>query len=389
MGVEQRVVLFSVNTYYQLIMAVKLRLTVYAGYDADLIISDHSTNAAFVCERIKQSKFFNNVFFVNTKVSSRFDRTKLRVFANAIFFSNLGAHSINSDGLRTHLSKARYDAFVFYNVTYYHVGLYSVLHKKNPNIRSYFMDEGVLSTLGAGVSLVSRGSAIALRLKNLKREMLADAQMYVCLPEVIDRNRFAYTPIVVPTVSAERLRDVIVSWFMPDDAEESAVSTDYIYFGQSFAADGCAVGERQVVKKIVDAIGSKNLTVKAHPRSTPNEFAELGVNVLQSSWIPWEVMCLRHGYANKVFISISSGSVINPGVLFECRARVVLLYNFALGDKWQSHNYSIDELNKFVATVNASGAMQLEAPANAQDLPMVLAGSPDKRDQSRCDRCTR
>ena len=56
-------ILIIANTYFQLITAVSLKLEILKKDCVDILITNRSTGAKEVFERIKESNLFNNCFF--------------------------------------------------------------------------------------------------------------------------------------------------------------------------------------------------------------------------------------------------------------------------------------------------------------------------------------
>ena len=63
-------ILVYCNTYYQLLVAIQLRLTVKKADCISVIITDQSRGAEAVAERLRGTDFFHAVFFLKTKVAA-------------------------------------------------------------------------------------------------------------------------------------------------------------------------------------------------------------------------------------------------------------------------------------------------------------------------------
>lgn len=54
--------LFICDTYYQLIEAIQIKLTLFKNEKIDVRISDHSKGASDVAKRLAESSLFHEVF---------------------------------------------------------------------------------------------------------------------------------------------------------------------------------------------------------------------------------------------------------------------------------------------------------------------------------------
>ena len=61
-----RKILFICNTYYQLIVAMQLALTVFEEDEVDVILSDHSVGAKKVADRLQDTRVFRDVLYLET-----------------------------------------------------------------------------------------------------------------------------------------------------------------------------------------------------------------------------------------------------------------------------------------------------------------------------------
>ena len=58
---EMKRILLVSNTYYQLIMAIQMRYTIFTEDEIVLMLSDHSKGTKVICEEIKKLNVFHQV----------------------------------------------------------------------------------------------------------------------------------------------------------------------------------------------------------------------------------------------------------------------------------------------------------------------------------------
>lgn len=59
--------LLIADTYYQLLLAIQMRNTVFQQDECVILISDHSRNSSYVAEKIKEAKIFSECHHIKTK----------------------------------------------------------------------------------------------------------------------------------------------------------------------------------------------------------------------------------------------------------------------------------------------------------------------------------
>ena len=120
-------VLIICNTYYQLIVAIKIKETVLRNESVTLMLSDHSNGAKQVSNRLKKLNFFNEVFFVENKgiIEKRTYKERIDDFFSISFGSNNRYGYYIKDVKNTYFEEI---ISFNYNIDIY--GLYSILSKK-------------------------------------------------------------------------------------------------------------------------------------------------------------------------------------------------------------------------------------------------------------------
>ncbi len=317
--VENRKILMLVNTYFQIIVAIKLKLTLYKNDDVDIIISDHSTDAYKIFENVRNMNLFNKVIFFRSKNSERTRIKKIEENIMLLFFQN--------DILKKmKLDLDVYDEFLFYNINKYSDLIYSALLKKNKNLKLGRFEEGYISYLHPNIGL----SKSYMKLKKIfKRKQLQ---------ENIDVNYFFNPNILIyepknSIVKIDKINKIdekfktIMNDVFEYNCDNNEYKQRYIFFEESFFCDGKEIDDLDLILKIADIVGKENILVKLHPRNKIDRFSKYGIKTNKSVGIPWEIIQMNNDFSDKVFLTISSGSVLGSRLYFDDNIKTYLLFN--------------------------------------------------------------
>lgn len=313
-------VLIICNTYYQLIVAIKIKETILKNESVTLMLSDHSNGAKQVSNRLKKLNFFNEVFWVENKgiIEKRTYKDRIDDFFSISFGSN------NRYGYYLKDVKNKYfDEIVSFNYNIDIYGLYSILSKKNKYIKYSQLDEGILSY--RSVEDTRSRKIIRLMWRFVNRPVISDnyGNFYCFYPEVYkgELNKVKLLPISNHDVIIPILRKIF-------DAENiCSYKEKYIFFTSVYDFEGGEpVGEYDLVCKVAKLVGKDNLLIKTHPRDTRTIYKDNGFKVDRNSSIPWEVIQLSGDFSDKVFMTINSGSVLSGSTMSEKPNRIYFMY---------------------------------------------------------------
>lgn len=294
-------VLFFCNTYYQVIVAMQLRLTEYRNCRAGLCLTNHSAGSKEVCSRLESIELFDDVLYWENRDSMRGAFGLKKIFKLIQFCAPPKKTNRFGD----------YDTVVFFNISY---ATYEIVHSLSAGdcpVRLLRMEEG----LATCSSLHSHGWRDTLQLRILDdlwrvrgRSRLADEVegFYCFLPELCDAN-FPLPLKRIPSVldNKDELVGLLKHVFSYRDSE---IPQDYIFFASSLDADGRGVGETDMVMSLANLIGKENLLIKKHPRDSRTVYEDAGLSVMESSSTPWEVVQLCQDLSNKMLLTCTSGA---------------------------------------------------------------------------------
>lgn len=305
------------NTYSQLMVAIQLKLTLLKDSKTDIWISDHSNNINRVIEPLKRLDLFSEVKYFEER-EFVYNRGKVESFFDVIKMSF---------GKVKQLSIKEYDEIIFYSLSFL---LYSIsdYYKKigHESIWSK-MEEGVFSYNTDFVS--GKRIKYCRKIRGLfRRYEIADhiTNYYCYYPELKETNTH-WNIIKIPSIKDtydEYINVLNVIFDISTNCINKAYK--YIYFASSSDVDGHHYGETELVLRLADKVGKNNVLVKMHPRDTRTVYQEYGIDVMEQSWIPWEVIQLTENLKETILVTVTSGAFISISANVDDNINGLFLY---------------------------------------------------------------
>ncbi len=314
--------LVIVNTYYQLIFAIQLKMTLFKNDKIVLLISDHSDRADLVTDNIKKIRYFEEVYHISTLGSGdkRTNIQKIEDFIEITFGEINRYHSYLKE-----IEDLCFDEILVFNYNISTYGLYSLLTHHNKRIKVSRFEEGVLS-YNTGVMQTKRRRLIdRLRVIQGKTSIVGALDHFYCFyPELYLGE---LDPVRVPQIKRQKkLVDILHTAFSLDRTTIS-YTEKYIFFTSVYDFEGGdPIGEYDLVCRIAEAVGKEDLLIKVHPRDKRTLYADNGFKVDRNSAVPWEVIQLSLDLSDKVLITATSGSVLAGSLMYEDKVKTYYMY---------------------------------------------------------------
>ncbi len=298
-------VLFFCNTYYQLIVAIRMRMTLKKADKVSVVLTDVSRNAERVCDNLKSGRIFDGAYYLKTDEKDGKSTWQ---------YLKEGINGIIPAGMENDLF---YDELIGFNYDLPTCALYASLEKANRSICCNVMEEGLLSYA------TEDSDCRAAKLIRLSRKLLfkknarEKRELFYCFNPKAYKGPF--TPVEIPPVAADdtELREALFDVFL-DGNEPEMYKEKYIYLSSVYDFEGGApVGELDVAIQIANVVGYDNLIVKVHPRDDLTRYRKAGLAVAENSSVPWEVFQIGCDFSEKVLVSSFSGSMINLNSIIE------------------------------------------------------------------------
>lgn len=312
-------ILFFVNTYSQLIIALQIWRAYYKKDKVSVAISDFSQRSHIVSEKLREMDIFENVFFVECKKMEPKSNIKKMMSLKAMVFGTKYFEQI---------TKIKWDKLIYYNRNTASYSLFRELIKKNPRIETAMYEEGILS-----YSFETSNRRILLAEKIWKM---------IGLTGIRERTKRFYcfypgfycgdlVPIKIPRINENDvfLEKILIKLFDIDKEEmQDTYNGKFIFFTGVYDFEGeNPIGELELVKKVEKIVEKNRLIVKVHPRDDTRRFVENGITVADSSSIPWEAIQLSCNIKNCIFLTVVSGSVLMPNLMVSHPIKTIFLFD--------------------------------------------------------------
>lgn len=314
-------ILFCCNTHYQLILAIQMANTLFKNDKVTFFISDHSNKAYFYAKNLIKAEGENSVRFINTK---KLDYTafnfRLKLFIYKLLIYNRFPFS--------NFPNEKYDEFITYNDIKSTILLANYLKKRNPKLIISRMEEGILSynnilsnrRIRKSLDFILKEKIGFLNLK------LYNKNFYSVYPRLYSGK---LNPVSIPHIDTHNSSFIeLIRNIFGIEIKKLKYPQKYIFFSSVCDFEGgTPIGELELIKKISEIVGKKNLLVKVHPRDNIKRFIDEGLVVDENSSNPWEAIQLNYDFSNHVFLTICSGSVLSISPIISNPPKTIFLYN--------------------------------------------------------------
>lgn len=327
-------IVFFCCTYYQLIVSMQIRKTIYKDAEAYLLLSDDSKNYEDVAKRIAELPLFSEVLTVPKRKMLDIN-SSLKDKIRHLYYGLYGCKEIE------HIAKRRIDKFLFFNDDTYTFWLYAELAHVNPQIQNVRFEEGLISYYVPEQQI----DTLYVRVTQILRKMLGMPRFVGSVKEFLCFFPSLYKgdlqPVQIPRISLDdkTFIDQLVRTF--DVNEKELDFRKYIYFTSTmhFEIPGATnEGELNIIQSLDNIVGKENITVKTHPRDKSGIFG--AYHNASNSSVPFEVVQLIHNFDKNVFIATLSGAVLTISSIINNPPPVIFTYkmyspqNLEYFNKW-------------------------------------------------------
>lgn len=312
-------ILFTCNTFFQLITATRIATTIKKDDECSIVISHHSRNAEAIAKNVEKISIFKNVFYVDaTSLEYNKDTSK-------IDFLKLDLYEIFGKDLKV---GKFYDEFITLNEGPMEHMIFAYLIKNNPKMEYNLYEESILSyTYEHNNYSDPRYKKLYAVRKIFNKKIITDSskKFYCFMPKAYKGKLKA---IQIPKISSEdnAFKETIKKIFFPDK-ELNPYPQKYIYFGTGIKLDtGVDIGEMDMLKDIANKVGHDNIILKIHPRDDVELYKKEGFTLDQNSSIPWEAIQLNGDFKDRVLLSSTSTAIISLNNVLDNPPRSIFTY---------------------------------------------------------------
>lgn len=321
------------NNVYQTLVALWIVYMDKNEATWDAIVSDHMNDSEDIVQRIKECGLFEQVYHVKS-----LELTKNQVSHN-MFTRKIDA-IFPLYGLSKYVNiKPVYSDIYFANFDNFSQILYNALGHKLHDIKLHVFEEGLASYS----SFANFYSDLKYFYGGNKSGIKRFLHKYLYKTKVLPGNLeefLAFNPQLIqwnPECDINVLKKIdcsdlkfrgIVNNVFQYDSFVNEYDKKYIFFEESFFADGAGVNDVELIEALADKVGKQNMMVKIHPRNPVNRFEKLGYKTNHNTAIPWEVIVMNtDDISDKVLITVASSCILNPIIVFGKEVHAFSLYD--------------------------------------------------------------
>ena len=304
--------LIIANTYFQLITAINLALNNFSKDINDIVVTDCSVGMKDKVKLIKKSGLFDNVYYYESKKIINDHKVKKYL-----------KYLLNRKSILNGKIKNIYDEIIFYNLDVLCYTLIDELNKNNKKLKCSRYDEGFSTyTIDRKNNKINNILRLILFKKNINK---AINKIYLYHPELLCYET-SYEIEKIPNINKNNniLKSSLNSIF---DYKKFDFTQKYLFFEESFFCDNKGIEDFDLIMNVANIVGKENLIIKLHPRNKEDRFSKLGIKVWDNFGIPWEIYQMNEDYSNKIFLTISSGSILASKLYFNENIKSYFLYN--------------------------------------------------------------
>ncbi len=294
------------NTYYQLIFAIQMRLTVLKNDIVDLIVSDQSRNAELIAHRLEKECIFERIYFAKTKEMTEAKTTALKTIK--VVFEGVFGSSVYSD------ISDKYDELLVHNFDISTFSLFSVLKKRNKRLICNRIEEGIISYRNIEARAKKNDLIEWWHRLIYRTDLKQSCEYFYCFfPQFYNGP---YKAKNIPLIEPDSEIKTILMKIFDVSIDESDYKQKYLYFTSVYDFEGGkSIGEFELISILAEKIGKDNLLIKMHPRDTRGIYENNGYFVDRHSSIPWEVLQICKDFSDKVLLSTNSTSIVSTNLM--------------------------------------------------------------------------
>lgn len=310
-------ILIICNTYYQILMAIQLKNTLFKKDIVDVMISDQCGQNHGINSKLEEHRIFHKVYFKKTKQLCMKKKKLLKKM------TDLKKIIVGSTDFKD-IYKNRYDELIFYNPDIAVHMIFCGLEKHNSNLICSRFEEGIFSYNTTFEFFNKLKYAYYIRKKMGKRNLLDSVDKFYCTNPVAYKGNKICINIPKIDLDYDQTGNQFTSLF---NVQMCSYKQKYIYFAGVYDFEGGEpVGEIELINKIIYKVGKENLLVKVHPRDDITRFVGKGIEIDSNSGIPWEAVQLGHSFEEHVFLTLLSSSVLSVNMMLCKPVQTYFLY---------------------------------------------------------------
>ena len=306
-------VLFCCATYYQLLNAINIKLSLYSDQRADLVLMD-STRFGSHIEKLKKHHIFDHITFLEgswerdrkyKRASANLQRKMMKnpekLVAGDIVYGNYTDYFMGGQT-------------PFYKIIYYTLCRAGV----HPNV--YLFEDGLYSYVQDYLKDCDKDGMDHDKYKN---DSLKKKTMGIFLYG--GQDLYCGSP-AIPALEIPKIRREDLAVYQDVFGYEELPKEKYIFLEEGMFQDKLLCADVAMLDRISEIVGKENIIVKRHPRCKIDRFSPRGYKVVENSGYPWEVTLMSNDLSDKVLLTISSTASITAPLVLNKQIDIIQLF---------------------------------------------------------------
>lgn len=342
---------FFAATPLQMLTCINIHESRYSTVDADIFLLTYAVDLSIYQEMLNESHIFKHIYVISKPFNKK---GRFHFFREYLFPDHAIINILTRTAYSEMFSTKIGPASIFY---------YTFLLRKNRDIRFVYYEEGI-GDYWNNFQYLNLLSVKIIELLGYKNPYKYKFPMWMYLPEYLT-SRHSCSMVKIPCFNSVLISN-LKRWFKID--YHLPADCQLIYFEQPFyEQQGIKVDHNEYLDILSSVVSKQHIYVKLHPRSSENNYVREGYKILDSGFLPWELLLLSLQLDHIILVSISSTATISPKMLFNYEPPVMLLYKCIFSNSSITDGHFFDYIENLYVNKN-----NFTRPKNIHDIPIVL-----------------
>ena len=317
--------LFLAESDYQLITALNIKFHYYKNYQADIILCGPDSF------KRKENRLLKTGLFTDVILSDYVEAKDNKILLKMQVKERM--HYPNRYEKLVKLNKEYSDYFMPRPHSAYQKMLYYSMIKAKKNVKVHVFEDGPNSyTDNIDWALdLNMNHSLYPESKRIRNNIM---NFFIYKPELYCGNS-ELTQILIPEISNEdtEFHNVLHMVY----GECASYTEKYVFLNENFAEEGQLSDEIMLLEEISKIVGKDNILIKLHPES--KEIGKLlrlnKFHIFEDQSYPFELCAKNKGTEDKVLLSVSSRTLMEPYILCgKIPYTITLMDTMKLSGRW-------------------------------------------------------
>ena len=316
------------SNYMEIITAIQMKRTILKDEHVDLFLTRDPMDIDAFASRLSREGLFDRIRVIDGKDFLWRGKPKVELVLGTIEF-NLGKKVKRSFDKLLDGEAFEWESIYYTGADYFVIYIFDRCLENGQGARCVHYDGGLMNyPVLYHYSNKSKINEFLRRIRH-KRSMYYYHKSAMFFPELVKQlygeNEETRS---IPLLSRDDTELVgLLNRIFNYAPQKDVFKERYIYFPSPYAKDGIHVDDMDVLNRVADVVGRDNILVKAHPRDDDYQrYQRAGFHLNDNNQVPWEVIQLNHDYTGKVFLTLTSTSIIEASSFLNDNIKSYYLY---------------------------------------------------------------